>query len=491
MAAGLGPAATGADPGPALGVRPPLAPSPDGTWLAFTTGDYRLGLRPLPAGAVRVFPAEGVSGLRWAPDSGRLGVVGHGGRRVWEVDPVRGTAEALPPPPDGQWFGFPEYLPDGDLVLVAAGRDGRFALVRRRRPTASWEVLFKGPQPLAGPRASADGKRLAFLVGSPGLTELWVLDLESGAARRLAPGLAENPVWSPNGAALAFERPDPAGTRQVATLDPETGSIYPLGPGGFPHWFGDELHWVTPEGRVAAWSPMSPGVRVTETGVSGVGFAAWADAPLLVLYHGGGLSLSDRAGRKLLHPEGPRPTVGAAGPGPGITAGSFGIPSTGYVTDLFRPGHPGLDIAKPLGVPESQAPIVAAYPGRVVWAGDAWSGPYGGYGNLVVIDHGLVAGVQVATYYAHWRTGYVRVGEWVEAGRRLADQSDYGWATGVHLHFEVREGGTPGAWRPYFDGTPVDPAGPRYLNRALRVGDFVVASGPGWAFRVLLPLVRR
>jgi len=471
-------------------VRPPLALSPDGAWLAFTTGDYRLGLRPLPAGSIRVLPAAGVSGLRWSPDSGRLGVVGQGGRRVWEV--VGGRAQALPLPPEGRWFGFPEYLPDGDLVLAAAGGDGRFALVRFRRPTAAWEALFQSPRPLAGPRVSADGKRLAFLVGPPGLTELWLLDLPAGGARRLDPGPAENPVWSPDPNLLAFERPDPAaGTRRVAVLNLQTGSTHPLGPGGFPHWFGDELRWVTADGRVMAWSPASPAFRVAETGVFGVRFAAWADAGLLALDHGGGLGLFDPAGRKLLQVERPGPTVGAAGAEPGPTAGAFGIPSTGYVTDVFRPGHPGLDIAKPFGVPEREAPIVAAYPGRVVWAGDAWSGPYGGYGNLVVIDHGSVGGVQVATYYAHWRTGYVRVGEWVGAGRRLADQSDYGWATGVHLHFEVREGGTPGAWRPYFDGTPVDPTGPRYLNRALRVGDFVAASVPGWAFRVLLPLARR
>jgi murein DD-endopeptidase MepM/ murein hydrolase activator NlpD len=211
-----------------------------------------------------------------------------------------------------------------------------------------------------------------------------------------------------------------------------------------------------------------------------------------VLYHGGGLTLADVKARSVNSLQ--RVGFGALAGEPGqvqAAAGNFGIPSTGYVTDVFRPGHPALDIARPFNVPENQAPIVAAYPGRVVWAGDAWSGPYGGYGNLVVIDHGIVGGVHVATYYAHWRTRYVNVGDFVWTGWRLADQSDYGWTTGVNLHFEVREGGTLAAWRPYFDGTPVDPTAPRYLNRPLRAGDYVVAATPTALFRVLMPLAGR
>ncbi len=470
--------------------RPPLALSPDGAWLAFTAPDYRLGLHSLTTGAVRIVSVGDLSGLSWSPESRRLAVVGQGGRRIWEVD-VTGGEAPLPMPPGGQWVGFPEYLPDGDLVLVKAGEDGRFRLVRFRRPTATWQTLFEARLPLAGPRASPDGRALAFLMGTPGATELWLVDLETGAALRAA-APAENPVWSPDSAVLAFERPDPAGgTRQVATVDLRTGSVEPLGPGGFPHWFRDRLFWVTSDGEIFARSPAAPAVRLAQTGVSAVRFAAWSDAGALVLYHQGGLSLFEVARRRLVEigRSSPAPVVGVAGP-VGLQ-GAFGIPSTGYVTDVFRPGHPGLDIAKPLSVPESQAPIVAAYPGRVVWAGDAWSGPYGGYGNLIVVDHGVVGGVQVSTYYAHWRVSYVRVGEQVGAGRRLADQSDYGWTTGVHLHFEVREGGTLGAWRPYFNGTPVDPTGPRYLNRNLRVGDFVEASGAGWAYRMLIPVVRR
>ncbi len=112
-------------------------------------------------------PVRDVSGLRWSAESRRLAVVGQGGRRLWEVE-VTGGEAALPVPAGGQWVGFPEYLPDGDLVLVAAGGDGRFRLVRLRRPTVTWQTLFEARRPLAGPRASPDGRALAFLMGTPG-----------------------------------------------------------------------------------------------------------------------------------------------------------------------------------------------------------------------------------------------------------------------------------------------------------------------------------
>ncbi len=475
-------------------MRPPFAISPDGVWLGFTDSDYRPGVRHLTAGAVRTFPVGAVSGLRWSPDSTRLAVVTGGGREVWEVRPGAGTAEARLRLPAGgiRWVGFPDYFPNGDLVLVARDEAGTFSLIRVG-PEGGPITLLTRPDRLTGPRVSPDGKRVAFLAGEPGETGLWVLDLGTGGSRPVAGGPAENPVWSPDSGTLAFERPEPGGSgRRVMTVEVETGRLRTLGPGSFPHWVGGRPVWVSPDGEVGGRPEILPEVPRVRTGGAEVRFAAWSEAGRVVLDHGAGLILVDlKAGWvRPLERFGPAEPAALA-PGVGALGTGFGIPSTGYVSDTFRPGHPGLDIAKPFGLPEAQAPIVAAYPGRVVWAGDAWSGPYGGYGNLIILDHGYMGSIHVATYYAHWRTKYVNVGDFVWTGQRLADQSDYGWTTGVHLHFEVREGGTPGAWRPYFDGTPVDPTGSPYLNRPLKVGDYVVAAGPAAPFRSLLPLVRR
>lgn len=437
------------------------------------------------------FAIDRVTALRWSGDSSRLAVAAGGGE-LWEVQVGPGMpGTVLRLPVDGlRWVGFPDYFPNGDPVLVTQDGTGAFSLVRLRG-LAGRQTILTSRAPLTGPRVSPDGRKVALLVGEPGETTLWVVDPETGQALAAAPAPAENPVWAPDSQTLAFERPQ-GSARTVMFIDLGSGRLAAAGPGAFPYWAGDELLWVGPAGQLMVSSGGSPARIVLETAVGEVQFAAWGGAGLVVLYHRGGLTLADVRTRlvvPLRRTDFPVP-VGSVGEVQGLGAG-FGIPSTGYVSDVFRAGHPGLDIAKPFNLPENQAPIVAAYPGRVVWAGDAWSGPYGGYGNLVIIDHGLVGGVHVATYYAHWRTRYVNVGDFVPTGWRLADQSDYGWTTGVHLHFEVREGGTPTAWRPYFDGTPADPTGPRYLNRPLQVGDYVIAATPTPRFRALMPVVRR
>lgn len=89
--------------------------------------------------------------------------------------------------------------------------------------------------------------------------------------------------------------------------------------------------------------------------------------------------------------------------------------------------HAGVDLAAPLGTP-----VVAAAAGTVTWAGAR-----GGYGLLVVIDHG--GGLQ--TRYAHCSAIDVRPGEHVAQGQLLARVGATGTATGPHLHLEIRVGG--------------------------------------------------
>jgi murein DD-endopeptidase MepM/ murein hydrolase activator NlpD len=91
--------------------------------------------------------------------------------------------------------------------------------------------------------------------------------------------------------------------------------------------------------------------------------------------------------------------------------------------------HTGIDYAAGTG-----APIKAAGSGIVVWAG-----PRGGYGNAVIIDHrnGL------ATLYAHQSRVNATVGQKVSTGQVIGFVGQTGMSTGPHLHFEVRELGTP------------------------------------------------
>ena len=89
--------------------------------------------------------------------------------------------------------------------------------------------------------------------------------------------------------------------------------------------------------------------------------------------------------------------------------------------------HTGLDIATDTGTP-----IYAVASGTVIEAGYQ-----GGYGNLVIIDHGN--GVQ--TYYAHCSKIYVSVGDTVKTGDTISLVGSTGNSTGPHLHLEVRVNG--------------------------------------------------
>ena len=96
--------------------------------------------------------------------------------------------------------------------------------------------------------------------------------------------------------------------------------------------------------------------------------------------------------------------------------------------------HEGVDIGVGFGTP-----IHAAAGGTVIHAG--W---LGGYGNLVVVDHGN----GLSTAYAHQQRIYVSPGQGVAQGDVLGEVGSTGHSFGPHLHFEVR-----------VNGNPVDPLG--------------------------------
>ena len=91
--------------------------------------------------------------------------------------------------------------------------------------------------------------------------------------------------------------------------------------------------------------------------------------------------------------------------------------------------HSGIDIVAPHGTL-----VKAADGGQVVQAGY-----FGGYGNSIMIYHGG----GFATWYAHLSSINVSVGQAVQRGQVIGLVGSTGWATGSHLHFEVRINGAP------------------------------------------------
>jgi len=63
------------------------------------------------------------------------------------------------------------------------------------------------------------------------------------------------------------------------------------------------------------------------------------------------------------------------------------------------------------------------------------------YGNMTVIDHGIIDGRSITTMYAHQARFLVKEGERVEKGQPIGIIGSTGFSTGPHLHFEVRDAG--------------------------------------------------
>jgi len=92
--------------------------------------------------------------------------------------------------------------------------------------------------------------------------------------------------------------------------------------------------------------------------------------------------------------------------------------------------HGAIDLACPMNTP-----VVASDSGRVM----NLTGWYQqGYGWGVFIDHGN----GIVTAYGHNSALVVSPGQYVQKGQIIAYSGMTGWATGPHVHFEVRVNGT-------------------------------------------------
>ncbi len=116
---------------------------------------------------------------------------------------------------------------------------------------------------------------------------------------------------------------------------------------------------------------------------------------------------------------------------------AFGFPTRGYVSSRFgyrkdpftglRRFHTGLDISNVWGTS-----IYAAYDGTVIFVGEK-----GGYGLCIIISHPL----GYSTLYGHLSNVFVKVGQKVSKGSKIAAMGSSGRSTGSHLHFEIRKFG--------------------------------------------------
>ena len=124
-------------------------------------------------------------------------------------------------------------------------------------------------------------------------------------------------------------------------------------------------------------------------------------------------------------------------------ASGFIKPIQGRITSPFgwrthpifntRSFHSGIDIGGP-----NQGAIRASNSGKVIYSG--W---YGGYGKVVILEHGIINGKPITTLYAHMSSIAVSNGTKVSKGQVIGYEGTTGYSTGPHCHFEVRVNGQP------------------------------------------------
>ena len=126
-----------------------------------------------------------------------------------------------------------------------------------------------------------------------------------------------------------------------------------------------------------------------------------------------------------------------------VSSSGFIYPISGRISSPFgwrthpifksRIFHSGIDIAGPNG-----GAIKASNDGKVIFSG--W---YGGYGKVVILDHGVINGQPITTLYAHMSAITVSNGQSVKKGQTIGREGSTGYSTGPHCHFEVRVNGKP------------------------------------------------
>ncbi len=223
-AAGLRLVAVARQMGP-VGYRDPIgAISPDGEWLAYTSGDHLLLVRAASGPVTTLGPAaRRIPFIAWLPDARRVvarEMDGRGRWAWWSFAVPSGARARL-------WSGpVPAVTPEGDTVRV-------------------------DPDLAEGLAWSSDGSKVAGTLPWKDGSALWIAASDASAGRlRPAPTALSYPAWSPGGGAvtcLAVEDGTPRISRPCGS-DPGPGDEPAYGPLAFSP-DGRTLYYGSPNDR--------------------------------------------------------------------------------------------------------------------------------------------------------------------------------------------------------------------------------------------------
>ncbi len=150
------------------------------------------------------------------------------------------------------------------------------------------------------PAWSPDGKFVAMTLSKDGNPEIYVLNVATGALRRLTnhPGIDTEPFWSPTGREIVFVS-DRTGTAQIFVMDAEGSNVRRVTYGGGfntqPRWSpkGDQIVYTSRQGSHGLWMVNPDGSnprRLTENARNNES-ASWAPNGRHLVFQ------SDRSGR--------------------------------------------------------------------------------------------------------------------------------------------------------------------------------------------------
>ncbi len=147
------------------------------------------------------------------------------------------------------------FSPDGKYLAFTAQRDGRDVLyvmeIQHRSNIKRYDL---GLEWVTSPAWSPDGKQIVVSGTSTGITDLFIVDCETGKARQILNDKYgdEQPAWSPDGRTIAFATERGGDTDldllrlapwHIATYDLQSGTVSVLpGQGGLnlnPQWAPD------------------------------------------------------------------------------------------------------------------------------------------------------------------------------------------------------------------------------------------------------------
>lgn len=121
--------------------------------------------------------------------------------------------------PDGKWIAFADKDAKGDLHIFVINADGS-----GRRQVSRLEATDLQEQM---PSWSTDGTKLAAQAGARGQpAHIWILEVSTGAGRKLAPHEAyqdEVPAWFPDGKHIAFQS-DRTGRMEIWVMNADGSS---------------------------------------------------------------------------------------------------------------------------------------------------------------------------------------------------------------------------------------------------------------------------